>query len=211
MKKNSPVSRSGRFSSGPAEDVARYTESISYDRRLWRHDIQGSRAHATMLQKVGLLTRQELREITTGLENIAKDIEAGQLDWKPEFEDVHMNIESELTRRVPAGAKIHTGRSRNDQVATDVRLWLRDEVAELLREIRSLQRALVQLGEENIGVVIPGYTHLQRAQPVYFAHHLLAYVEMLDRDWHRLEDSIERINVCPLGSGAIAGSTLPLD
>src|SRR5690242_1469498 len=209
MKKNSPVSRSGRFASGPAEDVARFTESISYDRRLWRHDIQGSKAHATMLQKVGLLTRQELREILAGLDEISKDIDAGHFKWKPELEDVHMNIESELTRRVPAGAKIHTGRSRNDQVATDVRLWLRDEVRELLQEIRSLQRALVELGEKNIGVVIPGYTHLQRAQPVYFAHHLLAYVEMFDRDWDRLEDSIERINVCPLGSGAIAGSTLP--
>jgi argininosuccinate lyase len=211
MKKNSPVSRSGRFASGPAEDVARFTESISYDRRLWKHDIQGSKAHATMLQKVGLLSRQELREITVGLDEIAKDIEAGRFEWKPELEDVHMNIESELTRRVPAGAKIHTGRSRNDQVALDMRLWLRDEIAILLQEIRSLQRALAQLGEDNIGVVIPGYTHLQRAQPVYFAHHLLAYVEMFDRDWHRFEDSIERINVCPLGSGAIAGSTLPLD
>src|SRR5215475_10918216 len=211
MNKNSPVSRSGRFASGPAEDVARYTESISYDRRLWRHDIQGSKAHATMLHKVGLLTRQELREIIAGLDDIAKDIEADRFEWKPELEDVHMNIESELTRRVPAGAKIHTGRSRNDQVALDVRLWLRDEIAKLLQEIRSLQRALVQLGQNNIGVVIPGYTHLQRAQPVYFAHHLLAYVEMFDRDWHRLKDSVERINVCPLGSGAIAGSTLPLD
>jgi argininosuccinate lyase len=211
MKKNSPVSRSGRFSAGPAEDVARFTESISYDRRLWRHDIQGSKAHATMLQKVGLLSRQELREIITGLDEIAKDIEADQFEWRPELEDVHMNIESELTKRAPAGAKIHTGRSRNDQVATDVRLWLRDEIHELLHEIRTLQSALVQLGEQNIGVVIPGYTHLQRAQPVYFAHHLLAYVEMFDRDWSRLEDSIERINVCPLGSGAIAGSTLPLD
>jgi argininosuccinate lyase len=211
MKKHTPVSRSGRFATGPAEDVARFTESISFDLRLWRHDIQGSKGHATMLQKVGLLTRQELRDIIAGLEEIAADIEAGEFEWKPELEDVHMNIESELTRRVPAGAKIHTGRSRNDQVATDVRLWLRDEVGELLEEIRELQRALVQLGEMNIGVVIPGYTHLQRAQPVYFAHHLLAYVEMFDRDWSRLKDSIERINVSPLGSGAIAGSTLPLD
>ncbi len=211
MKRHTPVSRSGRFSTGPAADVARFTESISFDLRLWRHDILGSKAHAAMLQKVGLLTRRELREIFSGLDGIAEDIETGNFAWRPELEDVHMNIESELTRRVPAGAKIHTGRSRNDQVATDVRLWLRDEVRELLLEIRSLQRALVQLGEKNIAVVIPGYTHLQRAQPVYFAHHLLAYVEMFDRDWHRVDDSIDRINVCPLGSGAIAGSTLPLD
>src|SRR4051812_48505012 len=149
MKKQTPVSRSGRFSTGPAADVARFTESISFDLRLWRHDIEGSRAHATMLQKVGLLTRQELREIIAGLDEISKDIEAGDFKWKPELEDVHMNIESELTRRVPAGAKIHTGRSRNDQVATDVRLWLRDEVCELLDEIRELQSALVELGEKN--------------------------------------------------------------
>src|SRR5262245_4077302 len=143
MKKTSPVSRSGRFSAGPAAEVARFTESISFDRRLWRHDILGSKAHATMLQKVGLLTRKELREILAGLDSIAKDIEAERFQWKPELEDVHMNIENELTRRVPAGAKIHTGRSRNDQVALDVRLWLRDEVGKLLTEIRSLQRALV--------------------------------------------------------------------
>src|SRR6516162_5373334 len=153
MKKNSPVSRSGRFASGPAEDVARFAESISYDRRLWRHDIQGSKAHAAMLQKVGLLTRQELREIIGGLDEIAKDIEAGQLEWKPELEDVHMNIESELTRRVPAGAKIHTGRSRNDQVTLDMRLWLRDETVALGGEIRELQASLVGLGEREADVV----------------------------------------------------------
>ena len=211
MKKTSPVSRSGRFAGGPGADVAQYTESISFDWRLWRHDILGSMVHATMLKKIGLLTRAELRAIVKGLDAIGREIKAGKFRWKPELEDVHMNIEAELTRRTPAGAKLHTGRSRNDQVALDMRLWLRDEITALQGEIRLLQGALVQLGERNSGVVIPGYTHLQRAQPVYFAHHLLAYVEMLERDHQRLEDGHERVNVCPLGSGAIAGSTLPLD
>ena len=208
---SSPVSRSGRFTSAPAADVARFTESVSFDWRLWRHDITGSIAHAGMLQKVGLLSKEELRAITSGLEEIAKEIEEGKFAWRPEMEDVHMNIEAELTRRVPAGAKLHTGRSRNDQVALDVRLWLRDEIKTLLEEIRLLQSALVNLGEREHEVILPGYTHLQRAQPVYFAHHLLAYVEMLERDFQRFEQALDRVNICPLGSGAIAGSTLPLD
>ena len=211
MSKKSPVSRSGRFQSGPAADVAQFTESISFDWRLWRHDIQGSIAHATMLARIGVLTKKELDAIVKGLTQIAKEIAAGKFVWKPELEDVHMNIESELTKRVPAGAKLHTARSRNDQVALDVRLWLRDEITVLLGEIADLQRALVSLGEQNADVLMPGYTHLQRAQPVYFAHHLLAYVEMLERDCERLWDCHSRVNVCPLGSGAIAGSTLPLD
>ena len=211
MSKKSPVSRSGRFASGPAADVAQFSESISFDWRLWRHDIQGSIAHATMLRKIGVLTQSELAAITRGLKAIAARIEAGKFSWKPELEDVHMNIEAELTRNVPAGAKLHTARSRNDQVALDVRLWLRDEIAALLGEIAGLQRALVGLGEKNADVIIPGYTHLQRAQPVYIAHHLLAYVEMLERDCERLWDCHSRVNICPLGSGAIAGSTLPLD
>ncbi|MGD0745182.1 MAG: argininosuccinate lyase [Verrucomicrobiota bacterium] len=211
MNKKSPISRGGRFASGPAADVAQFTESISFDRRLWRHDIEGSKAHVKMLQKIGVLTRKELRAIVRGLDAIAKEIKAGKFKWKPELEDVHMNIEAELTRRVPAGAQLHTGRSRNDQVALDLRLWLRDEIASLLGEIAGLQRALVSLGEKNAGVLIPGYTHLQRAQPVYLAHHLLAYAEMLERDCERLWDCYSRVNVCPLGSGAIAGSTLPLD
>jgi argininosuccinate lyase len=211
MSKKSPVSRSGRFTGGPAAEVAQFTESISFDWRLWKHDILGSIAHATMLQKIGVLTKAELNTITKGLNQIGKEIAAGRFKWKPELEDVHMNIEAELTRRVPAGAKLHTARSRNDQVALDVRLWLRDEIVALLGEIAGLQRALVSLGEKNSDIIIPGYTHLQRAQPVYFAHHLLAYVEMLERDCERLWDCHSRVNVCPLGSGAIAGSTLPLD
>jgi argininosuccinate lyase len=205
------VLRSGRFTSDPAADVAEFTESISFDWRLWAHDIRGSVAHATMLQKIGLLTKKELKAITKGLQEIAKEIEEGTFLWKAELEDVHMNIESELTRREPAGAKLHTARSRNDQVALDIRLWLRDEIIDLLAEAAELQRALVSMGEKNAEVIIPGYTHMQRAQPVYFAHHLLAYVEMLERDSERLWDCHSRVNVCPLGSGAIAGSTLPLN
>ena len=210
MKKSSPISRSGRFAGAPAADVAQFTESISFDHRLWRHDIAGSVVHAEMLHKIGVLTRNELRAIVRGLEAIGREIAAGKFKWRPELEDVHMNIEAELTRRVPAGAKLHTARSRNDQVALDMRLWLRDEIVFLLGEIADLQRALVVLGEKNVDVLISGYTHLQRAQPVYLAHHLLAYVEMVERDCERLWDGYSRVNVCPLGSGALAGSTLPL-
>ncbi len=211
MKNSSPVSRSGRFSSGPAAEVARFTESVSFDWRLWRHDIMGSKAHATMLEKAGLLSREELKTILGGLDAIAADIESGRFQWRPELEDVHMNIEAELTRRAPAGAKLHTGRSRNDQVALDLRLWLRDETNGLLAEIRAMQKALVDLAEREGMIALPGYTHLQRAQPVLFAHHLLAYVEMLQRDHGRFTESLGRLNICPLGSGALAGSTLPLD
>ncbi|HEY6168739.1 MAG TPA: argininosuccinate lyase [Verrucomicrobiae bacterium] len=209
MKK--PVSRSGRFAGGPAAEVAAFTESVSFDWRLWKHDILGSLAHAAMLRRIGVLSKAELRAITRGLEKIGAEIAAGTFRWKPELEDVHMNIEAELTRRVPAGAKLHTGRSRNDQIALDARLWLRDEIVALDNELAGLQHALVSLGAAHADVVIPGYTHLQRAQPVYFAHHLLAYVEMFARDRERLAGAFGRVNVCPLGSGALAGSTLPLD
>jgi argininosuccinate lyase len=211
IKKESPVSRSGRFAGGPAAELARFTESVSFDWRLWEHDIRGSIAHGAMLQKVGLLTKAEFKSIKRGLEAIAREIAAGKFRWKLELEDVHMNIEAELTRRVPAGAKLHTGRSRNDQVALDMRLWLRSEMATFAPELRELQRSLLGLGRKNADVLIPGYTHLQRAQPVYLAHHVLAYVEMLERDRQRLADCFERVNICPLGSGALAGSTLPLD
>jgi argininosuccinate lyase len=211
IKNSAPLSRSGRFDSEPAAAVAEFTESISFDWRLWEHDIRGSMAHATMLHRIEVLTRAELEEITRGLEEIRAEIKADKFAWKSELEDVHMNIEAELIRRAPAGAKLHTGRSRNDQVALDMRLWVRDEMAALGGEIQLLQRALVDLGAANAHVIIPGYTHLQRAQPVYFAHHLLAYVEMIERDRQRLDDAFKRVNVSPLGSGAIAGSTLPLD
>jgi argininosuccinate lyase len=211
MKKTSPVSRSGRFSSAPAAEAARFTESVSFDWRLWRQDILGSKAHAAMLHRIGLLSAAELEALTNGLDELGREIEAGKFKWNGELEDVHMNIEAELTRRVAAGAKLHTGRSRNDQVALDIRLWLRERTRELIEDIRELQRVLVDLAERESEVIIPGYTHLQRAQPVYLAHHLLAYVEMLARDESRLEDSLDRLNICPLGSGALAGSTLPLD
>jgi len=211
MKRNSPVSRSGRFAGGPAAAAARYTQSVSFDWRLWRQDILGSMAHASMLRKIGVLTRAELNAILKGLDAIAREISLGKFRWNAGLEDVHMNIEAALARHAPAGAKLHTGRSRNDQVALDVRLWLRDEMSSLAQELRLLQRALLALGRKNSDTLIPGYTHLQRAQPVSVAHHLLAYVEMLDRDHERLADCFARVNVCPLGSGAIAGSTLPLD
>jgi len=191
--------------------VTQFTESISFDWRLWRHDLLGSLAHAAMLRKIGVLSKAEAAAIARGLDQIGREIAAGKFRWKPELEDVHMNVEAALTRRVPAGAKLHTARSRNDQVTLDMRLWLRDEIVLLLGEIAGLQRALVWLGEKNSAVLIPGYTHLQRAQPVSLAHHLLAYVEMLERDCERLRNCYSRVNVCPLGSGAIAGSTLPLD
>lgn len=211
MKKKTPVSRSGRFSSEPGADVAEFTESISFDWRLWEHDILGSKAHAKMLHKIGVLTARELQDILAGLSEIAEEIAAGKFKWNPELEDVHMNIEAALTKRYPAGAKLHTARSRNDQVALDVRLWLREEIVFLREDLRDLQRGFVGLAAANIEVIIPGYTHLQRAQPVYFAHHLLAYVEMFNRDIARFDDCLARFNVCPLGSGAIAGTTLPID
>jgi argininosuccinate lyase len=211
VKRPSPVSRSRRFAAALAADAAQFTQSVSFDWRLWEQDILGSLAHAAMLVKTGLLTRPEFFEIESALAQIGREITEGRFQWKPELEDVHMNIEAELTRRAPAGAKLHTARSRNDQIALDMRLWLRDEIIDLYGEVRALQRALVRLGEKYSDVLIPGYTHLQRAQPVYFAHHLLAYVEMLDRDCGRLADCFYRANVCPLGSGALAGSTLAVN
>ena len=202
----------GRFQQQTAALLQSYSESISFDWRLWRHDIEGSIAHSAALEKAGLLSAQERQAIVEGLQAIGAEIESGQFQFRSELEDIHMNIESELTRRIgDAGAKLHTARSRNDQVATDIRLYLRAECDVLDALLHNLQAALVELGERYIGVVIPGYTHLQRAQPVFFAHHLLAYVEMLQRDRDRLADCRKRINVLPLGSGAIAGSTILLD
>jgi len=211
MKETSPISRSGRFRHEPSGSVVKFTESVSFDWRLYKYDILGSRAHAEMLQKIGILTRTELDEINRAFDKIEESIESGTFKWSTELEDVHMNIEAALTQITPAGAKIHTGRSRNDQVALDLRLWLRDEIRSICSLITEFQMALVQTAERFINVPIPGYTHLQRAQPVLFSHHLLAYVEMFQRDKGRFEDTWERANECPLGSGAIAGSTLPLD
>lgn len=202
----------GRFSQATADLVLRYGESVSYDWKLYRHDIAGSIAHARAQLRAGMLTEEEFEAIRKGLEGILADIEAGNFTWSTKLEDVHMNIESELTRRIGApGAKLHTARSRNDQVATDTRLYCRAEIDITLELLRQMQLALVRKAEEYASVRIPGYTHLQRAQPVTVGHHLLAYVEMLSRDADRLTDCRRRLNISPLGSGAIAGSTINLD
>ena len=192
--------------------MQRFTESVSFDWRLYKFDIQGSIAHAAALQRAGLLTPEEHQQIESGLRAIEREIDEGKFLFRPELEDVHMNIESALTARIgPAGAKLHTARSRNDQVALDLRLYLRHEAGETRRLIVGFQRALVDSAGKYRSTVIPGYTHLQRAQPVLVAHHFLAYVEMVQRDAERFADAANRINRLPLGSGAIAGSTIALD
>ncbi len=202
----------GRFQKETSSLVQRFGESISYDWRLYPHDIAGSMAHAAALARAKILTPAELSAIRKGLRGILADIEAGKFEWKPELEDVHMNIESALTKRIGApGAKLHTGRSRNDQVALDTRLYCRTEAQTIIGLVRGLQRALVANARRHQKVIMPGYTHLQRGQPVLYAHHLLAYVEMLERDAARLADCLRRINILPLGSGALAGSTITLD
>ena len=202
----------GRFTQATADKVLRYSESVSYDWELYRQDIAGSIAHARAQKAAGMLTSEEFDAIENGLRGILSDIDAGNFAWKRELEDVHMNIESELTHRIGSvGAKLHTARSRNDQVATDTRLYCRERIDSILPALRELQRVLVDKAEQYRDLRIPGYTHLQRAQPVTVAHHLLAYVEMLARDASRLMDCRRRLNVCPLGSGAIAGSTINLD
>lgn len=203
---------SGRFSQPTAELVLRYGESVSYDWKLYKHDIAGSIAHARAQLKAGMLTEEEFAAIESGLRGIEADIDAGKFTWSEKLEDVHMNIESELTRRIGApGAKLHTARSRNDQVATDTHLYCRAQIDTTIELVHDLQRALVMKAAEYAELRIPGYTHLQRAQPVTVGHHLLAYVEMLARDADRLTDCRRRLNICPLGSGAIAGSTINLD
>ncbi len=202
---------SGRFSTGVDTAVQKFTQSVHFDWRLYSQDIRGSIAHARMLKHIGVLTAGELKAIESGLKKIQVQIDQGQFTWRPDLEDVHMNIESALTSITPAGAKLHTGRSRNDQVATDMRLWVLDHLAELSGRVELLQKALVVLAARYPAVCVPGYTHLQRAQPVYLAHQLLAYVEMLERDKGRLQDAAVRTDVMPLGSGALAGSTLPLN
>ncbi len=202
----------GRFQQETAPAVQRFTESISFDWRLYKFDIQGSIAHASALEKAGLLAPEELQKIESGLKAIEQEIEEGRFPFRIDLEDVHMNIEAALTARIgSAGAKLHTARSRNDQVALDLRLFLRHETDEVCHRIADLQRALVGLAGKYRETILPGYTHLQRAQPVLFGHHLLAYVEMLERDRERLVDARKRINRLPLGSGAIAGSTIELD
>ena len=203
---------SALFSEPMSELVQRYTASVFFDQRLWRADIQGSLAHADMLQAQGIISAQDWADIQRGLKQITQDIESGQFEWKLELEDVHLNIEARLTQLVgDAGKRLHTGRSRNDQVATDVRLWLRDEIDAIRELLKNLQRALVDVAALHTQTVMPGFTHLQVAQPISFAHHLLAYVEMLSRDEERMGEIRQRVNRLPLGSAALAGTTYPLD
>ncbi len=202
----------GRFAEKTAASVEAFTASIHYDARLYRHDIAGSRAHARMLAQQGLITAAERDQILTGLDTIEAEIDAGTFVFRPELEDIHMNIEKTLVERIgPAGAKLHTARSRNDQVALDIRLYLREESERLIALLTGLQKALVRQARANLGAIMPGYTHLQRAQPVLVSHHLLAYYEMFGRDKARLADGLKRINVLPLGAAALAGTGLPID
>ena len=202
----------GRFKQEASDLLKTYTQSVTVDWRLYRQDIRGSIAHARALAKAGILTAGEFGQIESGLKTIEAEIASGTFPFREELEDVHMNIEAELTRRIgAAGAKLHTARSRNDQVALDFRLYLIESCGAINTGIRGFQHALVGLGSRHANAVMPGYTHLQRAQPVLFAHHLLAYVEMLERDSGRISDCAKRMDAMPLGSGAIAGSTLILD
>ncbi|HIJ89545.1 MAG TPA: argininosuccinate lyase [Deltaproteobacteria bacterium] len=202
----------GRFAGKTAASVEAFTASIHYDARLFRHDIAGSRAHARMLAKQGLISNEEGALIVQGLDRIEQEIEAGEFVFRPELEDIHMNIEKALVEKIgPAGEKLHTARSRNDQVALDVRLYLREECRRLIGLLTELQKSCVVLARKYQHAVMPGYTHLQRAQPVLVSHHLLAYYEMFGRDRERLGDALKRINIMPLGAAALAGTGLPID
>ena len=202
---------SGRFNEPVSELVKKYTGSIDFDKRLAKWDIQGSLAHAKMLEQAGVLSAADVAAIQQGMAEILADLENGRIEWSLDLEDVHMNIEKRLTDKIgDAGKRLHTGRSRNDQVATDIRLWLRDEISQIRLLIQSLQLALVELAEANADVVMPGFTHLQVAQPVSFGHHMLAYVEMLGRDDERMADCRKRVNRMPLGAAALAGTTYPI-
>jgi argininosuccinate lyase len=202
----------GRFSEATDQFVERFTASVSFDQRLYHHDINGSLAHAAMLEKVGVLTAEEVAEIQRGLEEIRAEILAGTFEWSVSLEDVHMNIEARLTDKIGiTGKKLHTGRSRNDQVATDIRLYLRDELVLICTELSRLQLGLINLARREANTIMPGFTHLQTAQPVIFGHHMLAWNEMLERDYSRFQDCGARLNQCPLGAAALAGTTYPID
>ncbi|MAL97217.1 argininosuccinate lyase [Hydrocarboniclastica marina] len=202
----------GRFTEPTDAFVERFTASVSFDKRLYHHDITGSIAHATMLAKVGVLTDSERDQIIAGLGEVKEEIESGRFEWSVTLEDVHMNIEAALTDRIGStGKKLHTGRSRNDQVATDIRLYLRDEIDVIAAELTRLQAGLIALAEREADTIMPGFTHLQTAQPVTFGHHMLAWYEMLERDYGRLLDCRKRVNVMPLGAAALAGTTYPID
>jgi argininosuccinate lyase len=203
---------SALFSEPMSELVKRYTASVFFDKRLWRADIEGSLAHAGMLARQGIISGADLAAIQQGLAQIAAEIEAGGFEWKLDLEDVHLNIEARLTQLAgDAGKRLHTGRSRNDQVATDIRLWLRGEIDLIAALLVDLQKALLGLAEVNADAIMPGFTHLQVAQPVSFGHHMLAYVEMFSRDTERMADARKRVNQLPLGAAALAGTSYPLD
>ena len=203
---------SALFSEPMNELVKRYTASVFFDKRLWQADIEGSLAHAGMLAAQGIISNGDHAAIEKGLAQIRHEIEAGAFEWKLDLEDVHLNIEARLTQLAgDAGKRLHTGRSRNDQVATDVRLWLRGEIDLIAGLLTDLQRALVSIAEKNVEVILPGFTHLQVAQPVSFGHHMLAYVEMFSRDAERVQDVRKRVNRLPLGAAALAGTSYPLD
>ena len=202
----------GRFSEGTDTFVEAFTASIQFDQRLYKHDITGSKAHAQMLEKVGILTAEEMQSIHQGLDEIMTEIEQGKMQWSIALEDIHMNIEAKLTDRIGlAGKKLHTGRSRNDQIATDIRLWLREQIDLISSEIQRLQTGLLDLAEREADTILPGFTHLQVAQPITFGHHMLAWYEMLVRDYERLQDCRKRVNIMPLGAAALAGTTYPID
>ena len=202
----------GRFNEPTDAFVARFTASVQFDQRMYKQDIRGSVAHAKMLTKVGVLTEAECADILQGLSEIESDIESGNFEWSIELEDVHMNIEAALTKKIGVtGKKLHTGRSRNDQVATDIRLYVRDEIDNVLAEISRLQQGIVGLARQEAETVMPGFTHLQTAQPVTFGHHLMAWFEMLSRDYERFQDCRKRVNILPLGAAALAGTTYPID
>ena len=202
----------GRFSQPTDKFVEEFTASIQFDQRLYRYDIQGSVAHCRMLAKQGIIAHDEADAIVTGLGEILAEIERGAFEFSIAREDIHMNVEARLIEKIgPVGGKLHTARSRNDQVALDVRLYLRDEVDAIGKSLTALQKSLLGQAEANLDVIMPGYTHLQTAQPILFAHHMLAYVEMFARDAGRLDDLRKRLNVLPLGAGALAGTTFPID
>ncbi|MBX2835535.1 MAG: argininosuccinate lyase [Gammaproteobacteria bacterium] len=202
----------GRFSESTDAFVEQFTASVTFDQRLYRQDIEGSVAHARMLGRAGVLTPEDVSAIEQGLESVQQDIEAGNFVWSVSNEDVHMNIEAALTAKIgDAGKRLHTGRSRNDQVATDIRLYLRHECVEIANEMKRLGDGMIALAEQHADTVMPGFTHLQSAQPVTFGHHLLAWFEMILRDLERLADSQKRINTLPLGAAALAGTSFPID
>ena len=202
----------GRFSEQTDAFVEAFTASVQFDQRMYKQDIAGSRAHAKMLHKIDVLNDEDLNAILAGLDDVEQEISAGKFDWSIQREDLHMNIEARLTELIgDAGKRLHTGRSRNDQVATDIRLYLREQIDFIVDEVKRLQQGILQVAEREAATIMPGFTHLQTAQPITFGHHMMAWFEMLERDRQRLSDCSKRVNVMPLGAAALAGTTYPID